>query len=117
MVTTSLVTFSVDRQGNFVGYTDTFSSGDKVGIEATVEDESGSPLSGVQVFVDIKDGNGTVVSSVQGFTDESGVVSMQWKTAKREPTGNYTVELVNLLRSDYEFDASGSVTSVTFVLQ
>jgi hypothetical protein len=117
MVISSLSTWSIDKKGNLTTLSDVFKSGDSIGIEAVVNDEEGLPLSGAQVFLDILDDGGTPVSSLQGFTDTSGVAVLKWKTSRRQAAGNYSAEVNNILKSGYEYDAANSTTSATFTIQ
>lgn len=114
MLTDSLTTWSVDKKGNLVAMTDTFKVRDTVAIEAHVVDESGSPLSGAQVFVDI---TGPGSQSLQEFTDETGIAVLRWKTGRRELPGLYTGTVTNILKNGFEFDSMAGVTEVTFTLQ
>ena len=103
MVVNSLTTWSVSRQGDLVGQTSTFKPGDTVGIEAIVQAEDGTALSGAQVFMDIQDQGGVVVASLQGFTDPLGIAVLQWKTSRKQAAGNYSAVVTNIIKSGYEY--------------
>jgi len=103
VVVNSLTTWSVSRQGDLVGQTSTFKRGDTVGIEAIVQAEVGTALSGAQVFMEIQDQNGVVVASLQGFTDTLGIAVLQWKTSKNQAAGNYSAVVTNIIKSGYEY--------------
>lgn len=118
MIVGSLSTWSVSKQGNLVAPATTFKSGETVGIEAIVtESSTGGALSGAQIFVDIRDQAGNVISSLQGFTDIQGVAVLTWKTSRRQAAGDYTADVNDILKSGFQYDASGSTTSATFAIQ
>ena len=117
LVVDSLDTWSVDKQGNLSSMTDTFGVRDTVGVKAHTVDNDGLALSGSQVFAEIRDTGGNLVTSMQGFSDTNGVAILKWKTGRRESTGTDTVNIVDVINSGYVFNAGAGVTSVSFMLQ
>jgi hypothetical protein len=118
MIVDSLTTWSVSKQGNFVAEASTFSPRDTVGIRARViEDQAASPLSGAQVFLEIHDSGGSLVVSLQGFSDDAGNADTQWKTGRRQATGTFTATVVDVIKSGYVFDPAAGQTTFTFTLQ
>lgn len=119
MVTDYLETWEIDRKGNLIGASDVFSKSSNVGILAHVVDENGNPVSGAQVFVEVLDPNGILVDTIQGFSDESGDVLMKWKTSRKQETGRYTVNVVDIIISSYVFDPelSGGIVSISLTVQ
>jgi hypothetical protein len=116
MGVSSLATWSTDKQGNFAAPADTFNVRDTVGIRAHVE-SAGSPLSGAQVFMEVRGADETLIISLQGFSDDAGNADLRWKTGRREATGSYTATVTEVIKNGYTFDASAAPTSVTFTLQ
>ncbi len=112
----SLTTWYFSKRGVLVGQTDTFKQGTTVGIMAHAVDVDGNPLSGAQVFLDIKDSNGNVVKSLQGFTDENGNALVTWKTSRKQAVGTYTANITDVLKNGYEYNPSESATSATFYI-
>jgi hypothetical protein len=121
MIVESLATWSVSKQGSFVAPADTFRVRDTVGIRAHVVDDiagqATSPLSGAQVFVEVRDDAGALVISLQGFTDDAGDADLRWKTGRRQATGLYTATVVDIIKNGYVFDPAGGQTAVTFTIQ
>jgi hypothetical protein len=111
MIVGSLATWSVSKQGNFIAPADTFNPRDTVGIRAqVVDDPGGSPLSGAQVFVEIRDPAGGLVISLQGFTDAAGNADLRWKTSRRQGAGLYTAGVVDVIKNGYTFVGQPLVT-------
>ena len=121
MVVDSLTTWSVSRQGTFTSPSSTFTVRDSVGIRANVVDyvsgQPGSPLSGAQVFLEVRDASGALVVSLQGFSDSVGNADVQWKTGRNQATGVYTATVVDVIKSGYAFDPAHGQTTVQFTLQ
>jgi hypothetical protein len=119
MTVDSLTSWSVDRKGNFVAMSDAFGSRDTVGIKAHSVDQDGVALSGSQVFVEIIAPDGSLEISLQGFSDANGDVYMTWKTGRKQATGTYTVNVVNVINGNYVYNPGlpGSATSDTFAVQ
>jgi hypothetical protein len=117
MYADSLKTWSVDKQGNLVAEMGTFNVRDTVAFEVHVVDELQSPLGGVQVFFEVRDGNGNVTTSLQGFSDETGTAVLKWKTGRREAAGPYDGVIVDLIKNGFEADVGLGVSSVHFTLQ
>jgi hypothetical protein len=118
MLSESLTTWSVSKQGQFVALADTFSRRDTVGIRARIVDDPGAlPLAGAQVFVEIRDSGVGLVVSLQGFSDEAGNADLQWKTSRRQATGLYTIFVVDVIKNGYTFLPGAGQTDVTFTIQ
>jgi len=75
-----------------------------------------APLSGCQVFLEIRTSAGALVTSMQAFTDTNGNAMAKWKTSRGQ-TGGYRAVVVDVSKSGYQFDPAGSVTSVSFTVQ
>lgn len=108
----SLATWSLDKKGNLAAMTDTFRAGDTVAIVATVE--SAGTVSGTQVFLEIRNAEGELEASVQGYSDASGDAVMKWKTSRGQEAGIYTASVTHAISNGYGFNRSASVTSVNF---
>jgi hypothetical protein len=118
MTTDSLTTWSMDKRGKFSAPTITFNPRDTVGIRAHVVDSpGGSPLSGAQVFMDVLDPDGALVISLQGFSDDAGNADLKWKTDRRQAAGQYTAEVLDVIKNGYTFNPNTGQTSVTFTIQ
>jgi len=118
MIVDDLSTWSVSKQGSFTALASTFTSRSSVGIRAHVVDYvdnlAGSPLSGAQVFLEVRDAGGGLVISLQGFSDTAGNADVQWKTGRNQASGTYTATVVDVIKSGYTFDAA---PTVSFTLQ
>jgi hypothetical protein len=118
LIIDSLSTWTVSKRGAFGTQTSSFSAGATVGIEARATDSvGGPPLSGAQVFLAIRTAEGQLITSVQGFTDAAGYAIATWKTPKRQAAGEYSVHVVEALKSGYQFDPGAGVTTTTFTIQ
>jgi hypothetical protein len=119
----SLATWSVDKRGNLVAMTDTFTARETVAVKArtVTVDQNGIavPLSGSQVFMEILDPDGALVTSLQGFTDTGGEAVLMWKTGRRQAPGIYTARVTDVINGNYVYNpgAAGAVTEVAFTLQ
>ena len=113
----SLTTWSVGKRGVFETEASVFKSGDTVGFRTVVQDEDGNLLSGAQVFIDITDSGGGTVTSIQGFSDETGTADLTWKTGRREAAGTYTAVVNRVIKNGFEYDPAAGVTSVPFDIQ
>ena len=116
MISDSLATWSVDKQGSLVEQLGSFNVRDTVAFVVRVVDEAGTPLSGAQVFLDVLDDTGGTVISLQGFSDDAGEAILKWKTGRRQAAGSYTGNIVDILKNGYAYTATGT-TSVSFTLQ
>jgi len=113
-----LTTWSVDNKGSFAIETDVFKPRDTVGIVAHVVDEDSlSLINGAQVFLEILDPDGNLELSLQGFSNNTGSAVMRWQTDKNKAAGIYTINIVDVIISDYEFNSEGSVTLLQFHIQ
>ncbi len=117
MSVSSLTTWSVGKRGAFDVQWSIFKSGDTVGIRSEVLDENSLTLSGAQVFMDIRDQVGAVVTSIQGFTDVDGLADLTWKTSRREPAGSYEAVVTDIIKNGYAYDSGAGVTNITFDIQ
>lgn len=115
MYADSLATYRVDKRGNAIP-TSTFSARDTVTIKAHLIDQDMIALSGAQVFMDVSLG-GTVVTSLQGFTDATGTAVLSWKTTRNQAPGLHTGVVANILKNGYQFNPALGVTSVAFTIQ
>ena len=117
MTTDELTTWSVSKQGDFIAPASVFAGRDTVGIRARVVDESFLPLSGAQLFLEIRDAGGATVVSLQGFSDNAGLAELKWKTGRRQAAGAYTAVVSSLIKSGYSFDPALGQTDVSFSLE
>ncbi len=115
MYADSLATSLIDRKGNETP-TSTFNAGDEVTIKAHVVDQDLISLAGAQVFMDVTLG-GTTVTSLQGFSDETGTAVLSWSTGRKETPGLYTGVITNILKNGYLFNPATGVTTVDFTIQ
>ena len=112
----SLTTWSVTKQGALVAQTSAFRVRDTIALVVHVVDETGASLSGAQVFLEVRDSSGAVVTSLQGFSDDTGDAVLKWKTGRRQATGQYSGVIVDILKNGYAYEALGT-TTVDFTLQ
>jgi hypothetical protein len=118
MTTTYLDTWCLGKGSSFVGLCDTFRDRDTMGWIVTVEDDSGIPISGAQVFTEVRDAGGALITEKQGFTDESGQAFLTWRIPRRQSAGPYTVGIVDVIHGSFVFDlASSSATEAPFTIQ
>jgi hypothetical protein len=118
LIVDSLTTWSMGKRGALGSQTATFRAGDTVAIiPHVIESETSTSLSGVQVFVEIRDSEGAVVNSSQGFSDENGDALMKWKTSKRQAKGTYTITVTDVVKNGYQLDGSTSVLDATIIIQ
>jgi len=108
----------VSAKRNQLVQTDTFADRDTVIFAARVVDESGAPLSGAQVFLDVTGPSGPE-TSLQAFTDAAGTAELSWKLSRGQTPGAYTATVIDLIKSGYQFDPTGAnaVTTATFTIQ
>jgi hypothetical protein len=116
MSTSSLATWCVGKGGSFTQPCDSFGDRTTMGWVVGVVDDAGAPVSGAQVFTEIRDGGGSLVTEKQGFTDETGGAGLTWKIPRRQATGPYVVSVVNIIHGSYEFAAGGGA-QVSFTIQ
>jgi hypothetical protein len=117
LLVNSLTTWEVNKQGNFSALSDVFRGRDTMGIRAFCADDQGSPLSGVQVFLEIRDNGGNVVTSPQAFSDTGGNADVTWKVPRNQAAGPYTVNITDCIINGYNFNAASSTTSHAFAIQ
>lgn len=113
----SLSTWAVDKAGVPTVQTSTFLVGSTVAVNAHVAGSTGAPLAGVQVFVEIRDPGGALLTTLQGFSDAAGTAVVKWKMARRQPSGSHSARVTQLIKSGFAFAADAGVTSVSFVVQ
>jgi len=116
MTAGSLATWCVDRQGTFFLECSVFGDRETMGWIVTAVDDSGAPISGAQVFTEVWDDAGGLVTEVQGFTDEFGTAYLTWRIPRRHPVGPYTVNVVNMIHGSFVYP-EGTVTSASFTIQ
>jgi hypothetical protein len=116
MYTNSLTTFRAGKRGQVI-QTDVFKTQDNFLLEAIVLDQGGTPLSGAQVLVEVRDSGGALATSLQGFSDANGLAQDQWRIPRGQAAGSYTATVTNIIKSGYEFDSALGVNSVPFTIQ
>jgi hypothetical protein len=102
----SIETWCVDKRGSFTSVCGTFGNNETVGIVALTTDaltEPWQPVSGSQVFAEIREEGGAVVTSLQGFSDANGEVRMTWKIPRRQAAGNYIIDIVDVVNGAFEY--------------
>ncbi|UCF21027.1 MAG: hypothetical protein JSU87_06460 [Gemmatimonadota bacterium] len=117
MIVNSLATWCTGKGGQFTQPCDTFRARDTIGWIAVVLDEFESPVSGAQVFTEIRDASEALVTEKQGFTDANGEAPFTWRIPRGQAPGVYTVNVANVLHASFEYDAAGSVTQTPFTIQ
>ncbi len=117
MVVNSLATWCTGKGGKFTQPCDTFRARDTMGWIAVVVDQAGAPISGAQLFTQIRDPGGALVTEKQGFTDTNGEAKFTWKVPQGQAAGAYTVNVANVIHGSYEYDAANSVTQTPFTIQ
>jgi hypothetical protein len=117
LVVDSLATWSVSKNGTFVSPADLFSPGSSVGIKARTADSNSQPLSGAQLYVEVRNAKGALVTTLQGFSGTDGYGNLAWKTSRNQPSGIYSANITVVIKSGYTFNPQASVTSVTFALR
>jgi hypothetical protein len=113
----SLTTWSLNKSGALATQTTAFTAGSTVGIKAGIADANGAVVSGAQVFLEIRNSAGAVMASLQGFSDTQGNAILNWKTTKTQPKGTYSANVVNVIKSGYQFNAGTGQTTVLFTIQ
>lgn len=116
LIVNSLASWSVSKSGSLVSQTSTFQQGATVAINARSVDEAGSPLSGGQVLVAIRNPAGGLVTELQGFSDTNGYAAVKWVTSKAQGTGDYTAVVKDVVKNGYQFNPTASIRTVTFKL-
>ena len=98
----------------------TFSPGDSVVLRALVVDESGLPLAGAVVDLDLNGPESNAVTSQP--SSAAGLAAAAWRTSAPNkqgqggtPVGSYTATTVNVTLDGYTWDSVA--TSVTFDLE
>ncbi|MGB9620380.1 MAG: hypothetical protein ACPL7K_08205, partial [Armatimonadota bacterium] len=114
VISQSIRTWTVDKSGNLVTESSSFKATATVGIKVHVTDSASATISGCQVYVQIRNSAGTLVTSLQGFTDTNGVAILKWKTPRNQPLGAYKAKVVDIQKSGYKFNPALGVTEVTF---
>lgn len=117
LVIDSMTTWAVNKSGVPSAQTSTFTRGATVAVKTHAVDAAGIALSGVQVFVEIRNASGVLITSLQGFTGTDGNTVVNWKTAKNQAAGTYTARVVNVIKSGYQFKTGTGVTAVNFTVQ
>jgi hypothetical protein len=112
----SLTTWSLSKSGALLSQTSTFSAGATVAVRTHVIDANNVPISGCQVFMNIRSSTGTLITSLQGFTDNTGYAVAKWSTSRNQ-AGKYTANVTDIIKSGYVFSPTTSVTSANITLQ
>ncbi len=116
LIVDSLTTWGLTKRGGLVSQS-TFGAGETVAVKARTVDQAGAALSGAQVFLEIRDGGGSLVTSLQGFSDAAGEALLKWKTSRNQAAGSYTANVTKVLKSGYQFKPDAGVTIVPFSIQ
>jgi hypothetical protein len=112
-----MTTWSVSKSGALLAPSSAFSASATVGIKAHTATPAGAPLSGAQIFVEVRNAGGALITSLQGFSDGGGDAVLRWKTSRTQAAGVYTARVTEVLKSGYLFRPAGSVTTVAFSIQ
>lgn len=78
----SITTWAVDKSGNLLTQSSSFKITNTVGIKVRATDSASAPVSGCQVYVQIRDSAAALVTSLWGFTDATGVAVLKRKTPR-----------------------------------
>ena len=90
---------------------DIFQARDTVVIIANVAGSEGFGLSGAQVFMEILDNQGTLVTSLQGFSSDTGEAVLKWKTGRQEASGVYILRVLDIIKSGFDLLGQGAFAS------
>jgi len=115
-IVSDMTTWGTDNKGDPIA-ADTFDAGDTVEITANIVGPSRVGLSGAQVFVEIIDTEGQLITSLQGFTSEKGQALLKWNTGKREPPGVYIALVTTVIKSGYKFDSEQGQIATEFSIE
>ena len=119
MIVDGLSTWGYGKRHELTRMTE-FRPGRAVTIKAHVTDVFGNPLTGGQVFMEIRDDAGELVTSLQGFSDKQGEAVLDWRIAKlrkKGADGAYKAVVKTVLKSGYAYDASRGTTSVDITVK
>lgn len=108
----SFGTWTVAKNGSLGSQSASFSAGATVGFQIVAADALNAPVSGGQVFLTLTGPTGSVVTTLQAFTDAGGMAIAKWKSAKNQAAGTYTGTITDVVKSGYRF--VGGATTVTF---
>ncbi|MBT3199673.1 MAG: hypothetical protein HN350_07130 [Phycisphaerales bacterium] len=111
-----LSSWYVDNKGDSIRST-VFAARDTVEIKASVVGSDRLALGGAQVFVDIRDIEGNLVTSLQGFTSERGQALLKWKTGRGQGRGAYIVLVTTIIKSGYKFDSDQDQPAIEFSIE
>jgi hypothetical protein len=117
LIVDGLTTWSVSNKGDLVAPDGQFKAGDTIAIVAHTVNDAEEPLSGSQVFVQIRNAGGALITSLQGFSDTNGDAPMKWKTARRQASGTYTATVVDVINNGYHFRPDLGQTTATFSIR
>jgi hypothetical protein len=112
-----IATWSVSKKGSLIAESSTFGSGDKVAITVDVVDEGGSPISGAQVFFEVRDSSGGLATAIQGFTDAQGHATLLWKISQKQSPDAFVATITDILENSYLYDPAMGVSTVSFLVQ
>jgi hypothetical protein len=113
----SLTTWSVNNKGVLDAPSDEFKAGATIAIVAHTVNDAGEPLSGSQVFVQIRDAGDALTTSLQGFSNTDGDAVMRWKTPKGQTPGTYSATVVDVINNGYHFRPDLGQTTTTFTMR
>lgn len=98
----SLLTGSVDRQGNFVT-DDSFKPRDTVYYRAMLQDAAGAPVTGARVTIQISQPDGTAVCTNKILSDAEGTVSNSCALARTAPLGTWKLQVLWIEKPGADF--------------
>ena len=117
LVVDNLTTWSVSNKGALVAPSGEFKAGATIAIVAHTVSDAGEGLSGSQVFVQIRDAGGALVTSLQGFSDANGDAVTKWKTPRRLASGPHRVTVADVINNGYNFRPDLGQTTATFTIR
>jgi hypothetical protein len=116
VVVDALTIHCTAKQGGsvvFQGECQTFAVRETVGILAHVVDDDG-PAHDAEVFVEIHDPDGGLAATRSAESGDDGYAAITWKIPRSAGGGTYSVNVVDVVKEGYEFDAAGSVPGASF---
>jgi hypothetical protein len=117
LIVDSLTTWSLSNKGALVAPSGEFKAGATIAIVAHTVNDAAEPLSGSQVFVQVRDDGGALITSLQGFSDTNGEAPMKWKTARTQASGAYTATVVDVINNGYHFRPDLGQATATFTIR
>jgi hypothetical protein len=117
LIVDSLTTWSVSNKGALAAPSGEFKAGATIAIVAHTVNDAGEPLSGSQVFLQIRESGGALVTSLQGFSDTNGDAVAKWKTPRSLTSGPYAATVVEVINDGYHFRPDLGQTTATFTIR